>query len=231
MPDISYTVGGRGYTGYLANGAGAKPAPGILVLHEATGLGPQARGKTDRLAELGYVAFAADLFGEPVQSMEHAGSLVRQITEDWSVLRGRCSAALELLCRQPGVDTRRLAAIGFCFGGLAALELARSGAELRAIVGFHSALHNGNLEDSRKIKAKVLMCLGDSDPVVKREARDIFADNMTASGVDSQLLLFSGVAHSFTNPAADMPGFKYDARAERRSWTAMQNLFAEAFAD
>jgi dienelactone hydrolase len=231
--DISFQVGGRTHTGYLADGSGGKKVPGILVIHEATGLGPTAKQRADMLAKAGYVAFAPDLFGEAVTSTERAFAIVGELTQNWADLRARCTAALEALKKQPNVDAKRTAAIGFCFGGQAVLELGRTGVDLRAIVGFHSGLTTLKPEDSGNIKAKVLVCLGDQDPLVNREARDKFMDNMTASKVDCQLLLLSGVGHSFTNPDADsfgMAGIKYDKAADQRSWSAMERLFAEAFA-
>jgi dienelactone hydrolase len=230
--EITYDVQGRSYTGHLARPSATKPSAAVLVIHGGGGLGAQAKQRADRLAQAGYVAFAPDLFGEPVHGVEHAHALVREFTEDWEMLRARCRAGLELLCNQPDVDARRLAAIGFCFGGQAALELGRSGAELGAIVGFHSQLATRRPEDSARIKARVLVCLGDQDCFVARADRDVFMENMTASHVDCQLLLFSGVGHSFTDPFAEasgVPGLKYDAKADRRAWAAMLALFAEAF--
>jgi dienelactone hydrolase len=233
MPtNLPYSVQGRPYTGYLADGSKGKRVPGVLVIHEASGLGPHARKKADMLAEAGYVAFAADLFGEPVTDLARASAFVSQLSQDWSELRTRCNGALDVLRQQPHVDTDRLAAIGFCFGGMAALELGRSGADLRAIVGFHSGLKTARPEDSKNIEGKALVCLGDADPLVPREVRDGFVENMTASKVDCQILLMSGVGHSFTNPDAEafgVPGCHYDAKADRRSWAAMKQLFDEAF--
>jgi dienelactone hydrolase len=137
-----------------------------------------------------------------------------------------------VLLNQPGVDPKCTAAIGFCFGGQAALEFGRSGVDLRAIVGFHSQLMTRRPEDSVNIKAKVLVCLGDKDCFVARAEIDAFMENMSASKVDTQLLMFTNVYHSFTDPyaaASGVPDLKYDANADRRAWTAMQALFAESF--
>jgi dienelactone hydrolase len=231
--ELAYEVDGRRYRGYLADGSNGRRAPGVLVIHEANGLGAHAKMKADMLAELGYVALAADLFGESVKTLARAMELVGQFSQDSSELRKRCNAALGALRNQPNVDAERLAAIGFCFGGQAALELGRSGAELRAIVGFHSGLKTAKPEDSKNIKAKVLVCLGDRDPLVTREARDAFVDNMTTSKIDCQLLLMCGVGHSFTNrdaKAFGVAGCEYDAQADRRSWMAMRQLFVETLA-
>ena len=227
--DIEYDISGGQRTGYLALPT-AQDAPGVLVLHGGGGTGPHARQRADILAAMGYVAFVPDLFGHPVDGVEAAKALTAQLTENWADLRARCKAGLDVLREQPQVDPDRIAAIGFCFGGQAALELGRSGAELRAIVGFHSQLRTCRPEDSANIKASVLVCLGDQDCFVSREEREEFIENMTESGVDCQLLLFSGVGHSFTDRLAEasgVPGLKYDARADRRAWAAMERLLSE----
>jgi dienelactone hydrolase len=233
MPiDISYEVHGRTYTGYLADGSNGKPAPGILVIHEANGLGPHMKERADMLARLGYVAFAPDLYGEKVDALDRMLALVDELTEDWTEMRARCNAGLDVLRQQSNVDKTRIAAIGFCFGGQVALELGRSGADLRAIVGFHLALKTLRLEDSANIKARVLVCIGDQDPYAPRDDRNSFMDNMRENNVDCQMLLFSGIGHSFANVDSDksqMAGVWYDAKADRRSWAAMTRLLSEAF--
>lgn len=200
--DLVYEVDGHSFTGFLADGSGGRTAPGVLVLHEASGLGEHAKTKAAQLAELGYFALAADMFGGVAENLEQASGYIGLLSGDPALLRRRCTAALDLLRGQARVDPGRLAAIGFCFGGQAALELARSGAPLRAVVGFHSGLKAANPDETKQIKGKVLVCLGDRDPLVNRAARDAFMDDMTDSGVDCQMLLFSGVGHSFTNPDA-----------------------------
>lgn len=232
--ELEYQFDGKTYSGYLARGDASAPVPGVLVIHEASGLGPHAKQKADMLAALGYVAYAPDIFGSPVETLEEASVHIAELSGDVAKLRGRCGAALEALRNTPGVDKNRLAVIGFCFGGQAALELGRSGADLRAVVGFHSGLKAADPEETRNVRGKVLVCLGDRDPLVTREARDTFMDNMTDSGIDCQMLLMSGVGHSFTNPDAEafgVPGCHYNASADRRSWWAMQQIFEEAFAD
>ena len=228
--DLAYNFNGRTYTGYLARKVTSSLAPGVLVIHGGGGLGPHARRRADMLAERGYVAFACDLFGETVAGLEHAHTLVSAFTEDWGELRRRCHAGLDVLRNQAYVDEDRLAAIGFCFGGQAALELGRAGAPLRAIIGFHSQLATRRPDESSRIDGSVLICLGDKDCFVSAEDRNTFMENMTASGVDCQLLLFAGISHSFTDPFAEasgVPGLKYDSRADRRAWAAMHALFAE----
>lgn len=229
--DIEYEVLGSRRTGYLARPASTQTTAGVLVFHGGGGIGAHAKRRADMLAAMGYVAFVPDLFGHPVDGVEHAKRITAQLTEDWAELRARCIMALDVLRGQTGVDADRMAAIGFCFGGQAALELGRSGAELRAIVGFHSQLRTRRPEDTVNIKGSVLVCLGDQDCFVSRDEREEFMENMTNCHVDCQLLLFSGVGHSFTDrfaEASGVPGLKYDARADRRAWTATAQLFSEA---
>lgn len=224
----SYEVGGKPFTGYLADGSRGGRVPGVLVAHEGPGLTAHTLERTRMLAELGYVAFAVDLYGEPNPPLERAKALVKELRADLTTLRGRVDAALDLLVAHPAVDARRTAAIGFCFGGTAVLELARSGADVACVVGFHAGLDTTAPEDARAIKGKVLVCQGEQDPVVTARHRDAFAAEMAAAGVDWQMMLLGGVGHSFTNRYIDamgFPGFAYDAVADRRSWLAMRNLF------
>jgi dienelactone hydrolase len=231
--DIAYDCCGRSHTGYLARPADGGNKPGILVIHGGGGLVRHARERSDLLAALGYVAFAADLFGHAVDGLEHAQALTGQLTEDWQDMRARADAALRVLLAQPDVDRGRLAAIGFCFGGQVALELARSGAALGAVVGFHSELVTRRPADTANIRGKVLVCLGDRDRFVSADERDSFLAQMTDANIDCQMLLFAGIQHSFTDRCAEasgVPGLKYDADADRRSWAAMQALLDEVFA-
>lgn len=230
MPEITWSGNGRTSNGYLADGSDGKSAPGVLVLHEGNGLSANTRSKCDALAALGYVAFAPDMFaGSEGEPMAILGALVQDNAE-W---RARLNAGLAALATQPNVDGGKLAVIGFCFGGTSAIELARSGAGVKAVVGFHSGLGSGIAADSKNIRGSVLVCIGDADPLIPREQRDAFMANMAEAGVDCQMLLLTGVEHSFTNRQSatlGMAGLKYDGKAERRSWAAMQDLFDEAFA-
>jgi dienelactone hydrolase len=230
LEPIHYEVSGQPFTGFLADGSSGRPAPGILVAHEGGGLTGHPRERAERLAGLGYVAFALDLFGDPDLTLEAKMALVRSLRADVGELRRRADAALEVLSGHPNVDSARLAAIGFCFGGTAAIELARGGADLKAVVGFHAGLTPGSAEDNRAIRARLLLCLGMDDPVVTKAQRDAFAEEMNEAGVDWQIHLYGGVAHSFTNPEIDswgFEGFRYDAVADARSWDSMRRLFAE----
>jgi dienelactone hydrolase len=228
---ITYQVGGLNFKGYLADGSGGTSVPGVLVAHEGGGfLTDHSLERAQMLADLGYVAFALDLFGEPRPNVDQAKAIVRELRADPPMLQARVSAALDLLRRQANVDPRRLAAIGFCFGGTAVLELARSGAELACTVGFHAGLGTSAPASPNRIRGKVLVCLGSQDPIVSAEQRDAFAAEMSAAAVDWQMHLYGGVGHSFTNREIDnwkIPGFAYHSAADRRSWAAMRALLDE----
>jgi dienelactone hydrolase len=227
---IDYAAHGRAYRGFLADGSGGSPAPGILVAHEGGGLTDHAKGRAERLARLGYVAFALDLFGDQAPTLDDKMALVRSLRADTAELRARATVALEVLTGHASVDKGRLAAIGFCFGGTTVIELARGGAPFKAVVGFHAGLTSASPEDNRAIAGKLLLCLGADDPVVPAERRESFLAEMSAAGIDWQMHLYGGVAHSFTNPeidAWDYPGFRYDPRADARGWAAMRTLFEE----
>jgi dienelactone hydrolase len=231
VQQLGYSAESREFAGFIADGSGGAPAPGVLVVHEGGGFGEHVRERARMLAELGYVAYAMDLFGLDEFDLEFAKAIVSDLRADLPKLRGRCRSALEVLCGHPSVDRSRLAAIGFCFGGTAVLELARDGADLRCVVGFHAGLVTSSApEDNRNIKGKVLICLGADDPVVTAEHRREFVGGMAGMGVDWQLHLYGGVGHSFTNRLIDawnVPGFAYDETADRRSWAAMRTLFDE----
>ena len=184
------------------------------------------------LAALGYVAFAMDLFGMETFELERAKAIVQELRADVAALRARCAAALAVLQGHDHVDPARLAAIGFCFGGAAAIELARTGAPLNAVAGFHAGVLPGSAADDKAIGAKILLCHGADDPVVPAAQIQAFAQALNAAGIDWQLHLYGGVGHSFTNREIDawnLPGFRYDATVDARSWAALRQLFGEAF--
>jgi len=234
LTSLGYEVDGVSYCGMLADGSDGVRVPGILLAHEGGGfLTDHPKERAEMIARLGFVVFALDLFGDPRPSLDRAREIVKQLRADRPALRARVTAAFELLKRQSHVDPARIGAVGYCFGGTALLELARSGAAVACTVGLHAGLTTAGPDEARKICGKVLVCQGTADPVVTAEQRDAFAREMTLAGVDWQMHLYGGVGHSFTNLAIDawhIPGFAYDAAADRRSFHAMRDLFDETLA-
>lgn len=229
---ISYAFGGRTFTGFLADGSDGRAAPGVLVAHEGPGVTAHIKERTAKLAALGFIALALDLYGVIDPTLDEAKEFVRTLRADPDELRGRTSAALDVLRAQPGVDPARIAAVGFCFGGTAVLELARSGADVAATVGFHAGLDTLRPGDAKNIRGPVLVCMGADDPIIMADQRAAFAGEMTKGGVDWRMVVYGGAGHSFTNRDIDafgFPGFAYNESADRRSWAAMRSFFAEAF--
>jgi dienelactone hydrolase len=232
LQPIAYTYGPKSFTGYLADGSGGAKAPGVLVVHEGGGLSGHAKDKARALAGLGYVAFAMDLYGQTGLPLDQARALLMALREDLDELRGRAGAALAVLSGHANVDAARLAAIGFCFGGTTVFELARAGADLKAVVGFHAGLATSRPAAAGVVRGKLMACQGADDPIILAPEREAFCAEMTAAGADWQMLVLGGVGHSFTNPEIDalgFPGFVYDTVADRRSWAAMRGLFGEVF--
>jgi len=206
--------------------------PGVLVLHGGAGVGEHERERARRLAALGYVVLVPDLFGETFTSRDHGIEIITKLVADPTALRARAGGALTALASLPGVDTARLAAVGFCFGGLAALELARSGANLRAVVCFHGKLTSPVPAEIDGVRAAVLVCTGAADPFVGRDQRTAFEDEMTHARADWQLNVYAKAMHGFTErsvspPQVSRPGVGYDEAADRRSWEAMRSFLAE----
>jgi dienelactone hydrolase len=231
--DIEYSYDGIRLVGELAvddSHSGKRPA--ILVSHEGGGLGDHAKHRARRLAELGYVAFALDYYGDGVM-LPPDQMMVRfsELAGDQARTRAIGNAGLDVLLASEYADASKVAAIGYCFGGTVSLELARGGADLAAVVGFHSGLSSARPEDAANIKAKILVCIGAEDPIIPAEQRLDFEQEMRAANVDWRMNIYGGAAHSFTNPEADgsTPGIKYDQRADERSWRAMLDLFGEVF--
>jgi dienelactone hydrolase len=223
----------RGYLAFDEKAAGRRP--GVLVFHEGLGLGDFAMARARMLAELGYVAFAADMFGDRRQAnnLQEVANLVGSLRSQPETLRSRGRAALATLAALPQVDANRIGAIGFCFGGSVVLELARDGADLRAVVSFHGVLATRIPAISGKVKASVLVCTGADDPLAPPEHVKAFEDEMRAAEVrDWQIINYGNTLHGFTNPAADgsmLRSALYSAQADRRSWASMRSLFEEVF--
>jgi dienelactone hydrolase len=231
--DIAYSADGVDMIGqYVVDDSKGGARPGILVIHEGPGLTEHTKKIAARLAGLGYAAFAMDYHGggKALADLQEMRARLTSWLADPTGSRARALAALEVLKSQKEVDALRLAAIGYCFGGTTALEIGRSGADVKAIVGFHSGLATARPQDARNIKGKVLVCIGADDPIIPLEQRADFEKEMKAGGIDWRLQLYGGAGHSFTNPAADsrgMTGFYYHERTDRRSWNAMIELFNE----
>lgn len=230
---IEYTHDGTRYIGELFwdhSQSGARP--GVVVFPEAFGLNDHARERAARLAGLGYIALAADPHGDGklYDSMESLGPVMQGLFEDRAKWRGLARTTLDALAEQPEVDNARLAAIGFCFGGATCLELARSGAPLKAIATFHAGLLAEQEGDAGQLTASVLICNGAEDPLLKKETIDAVKDEFRRDQVDWQFIDYGNAVHSFTDPDADtrgIPGLAYNARTEARSWLAMRNFFEE----
>ena len=234
--DITYKSGDKTLTGYLAAPDGAGKRTGVLVCHQGMGITEHTRERARMIADEGHIAFALDMYGETATTRERAMELLQSMTGNPDELRRRALAGLAVLKEQVNVDTSRLAAIGYCFGGAVVLELARAAPELKCVVAFHPGMSGPVAlpdKDDRKIpNCRVMVCAGADDPLVPDSAKVKFAELMNAAGADWQLFVYGGAAHCFTDRSVDpmnMPGFKYDARTDRRSWAAMRDLFAEAF--
>jgi dienelactone hydrolase len=215
----------------------SKPRPGVLVFPEAYGLNRHALARAERLASSGYVALACDLHGEArvIEDLGVSIGMLDGLYADPSKTRARATGGLKALAARTEVNAARIAAIGFCFGGTMGLELARSGADIRAVVGFHSGLATvAPKTDAKAIKARILVCIGGDDPFIPLVQRAEFESEMRNAGVDWQMHVYGNTVHSFTNPtaaSANRPNaVRYSAEADRRSWNSMQDLFIEAFA-
>ncbi len=207
--------------------------PAVLVNHAWGGRDDFVAGKAQKLAGLGYVGFALDMYGKGVlgSSPEENASLMQPFMADRALLQKRIKAAFDAVRLMPWVDDSKIAAMGFCFGGLCVLDLARTGVDLRGAVSFHGLLGAPDNIHGRQIKAKVLVLHGHDDPMVPPEQVLAFEQEMTVAGADWQLLTFGHTMHAFTNPVANNPDFGtvYQADADRRSWLAMQNFLVEIF--
>ena len=228
---LEYVADGLTMIGHLALPPGDDQRPAVLIGHEGAGLDDVQRARADRLAEDGYVAFAMDYHGGRwFDDGDEMRARVRPLLASPSRMRAIGRAALGALLTEPRVDPARVAAIGYCAGGTLALELARDGADLKAVVAFHPSLRSPQPEDARNIRGAVLVCVGSEDPLVPAEDRDGFAREMQAAGVDWQLQLYGGAEHSFTypHPPEDAgSGVAHHPVHAARAWAAMLALLAE----
>ncbi len=221
--------------GYLAYEDTEKDKrPGVLVVPDFVGVNAFTHKRSEMLAELGYVGLVADVYGKGVRPASHQDALAeaRKYRSNRPLLRARLAAGLDRLRAVPEVDTSRIAVIGYCFGGMAALELARSGADVAGTVCFHGNLDTPNPADARNIKGAVLVLNGAADPMIPAETIAAFEKEMNAAKVDWQFVNYGGAMHAYTawDVATDLQkGVAYDKTADRRSWIAMREFLKEAF--
>ena len=234
---LAYEIDGQAFEGTLVyDDAAQERRPGLFLVPNWLGVTDRATEQAARAASDKYVVFIVDLYGKAVRptTAEQAGAAASVLRGDRALMRRRAQAALEVFKAQAAsiaLDADRLAAAGFCFGGGAVLELARSGADLDAFVSFHGNLDTPNPADARNIQAPVLVLHGADDPSVSKEQLDGFVAEMKGAGVDWQLVSYGGAVHSFTDPYADVPGRnEYHPVVAARAFRAMHDLLDEVFA-
>jgi dienelactone hydrolase len=230
---VDYNHEGTQLSGYFAyDDAIEGKRPGVLIVHEWWGLNDYAKMRARQLAEMGYIAFALDMYGKGVLAKDRTEAA--KMSNEYKgkpIIRTRSKAGLDVLTKHDLVDAKRIAAIGYCFGGTTVLELAYSGADLVGIVSFHGGLVAP--KESDKVKAKILALHGADDPFVPAEALAAFEKGMRDAKADWQLVSYGDAVHTFTNPAAGnnkSSGSAYNEKADRRSWEHMKIFFDEIFA-
>lgn len=231
---IEYFDGGDVFEAYMAwDDSSRDSRPAVLISHAWAGRGELEEHRAEQLAELGYVGFALDMYGKGKRgaSKEENAALMQPLIDDRTVLQRRMNLALDVCRKQKEVDANRVAAMGFCFGGLCALDLARTGAEVAGVASFHGLFSPPGNTDGNQISAKVLVLHGWDDPMAKPDQVLALAEELSAMGADWQIHAYGDTVHAFTNPAADDPDFGtvYDADADRRSWQSLQLFLAEIF--
>ena len=229
---IEYKQGDTTLEGVLIYDDAVKgPRPGVLIVHQWLGITDYEKGRAKQLAELGYVAFCADIYGKGVRPKDtkEAGVEATKYKTDRKLLRARANAGLDVLKKSDHVDAKHVAAIGYCFGGTTVIELARSGADVAGVVSFHGGLDSPTPADGKNIKGKVLACHGADDPFVPAKDLAAFEDEMRQANVDWTLIKYGGAVHSFTQPMAgndNSKGAAYNEKADHRSWKALELFLA-----
>ena len=235
--EVTYATDSTNLKGYIAFDANAKDKrPGVLIVHEWWGHNNYVRERADMLAELGYTAFAVDMYGDGKQAShpDDAGKFAMSVMTNLPEATARFDAAMGLLKSHASVDADKIAAIGYCFGGSVVLTMANSGADLDAVAAFHSGVQLPVMPNER-LKAKVLVCNGADDPFISPESITAFKSAMDSISADYNYIAYPGVKHSFTSKEADANGEKfglplaYDADADQKSWASLQELLAEVF--
>jgi dienelactone hydrolase len=235
LEPVEYKEGNTALAGYFAYDASAKDKrPGVVIVHDWMGVSDYVKMRAEQLVKLGYVAFVADIYGKGVRpaNAQEASAEAGKYKNNRPLLRARVRAALDELKKHSQVDTKRLAAMGYCFGGGTVLELARSGADVLGVVSFHGTLDSPTPEDAKNIKGKVLVLHGGDDPYVPAKDVMAFQDEMRKAGVDWQFVAYGGAVHAFTVKGAGndpSKGAAYNEAADKRSFKAMQTFFAEIF--
>lgn len=232
--EVTYSAEGTPLNGYIAHPKAEGKRPGVLIVHEWWGNNDYPRKRADMLAELGYVAMALDMFGNGtvVSTPAEAGKLAGEVAKNWDVAEKRFRAAMTLLAGQPDVDSRRMAAIGYCFGGGVVLNMARRGLDLAGVVSFHGSLGTPTPAQPGGVKAKLLVLNGAADPFIKPEQIEAFNKEMQAAKVEYRFINYEGAVHAFTNPDSTENGRKfnlplaYQAEADRSSWDEMKRFFS-----
>lgn len=232
--DVDYDVEGTACAGFVAAPAGDGPFPAVVVFHDWTGAGPYVNMRCEMLARLGYLAFAGDVYGAGVRpSQAEAPKVAGLYYGDLPLFRTRIAGAHDAMLADPRTDAGRTAAIGYCFGGAAALQLARISTDVKAVTSFHGGLVPGEEGEAGRITAALLIETGGIDPLVDDAAIDAYkADLRTNPDLDWRITSHAGAMHAFTLPDANAPdhGVRFDARAEVRSWASMKTFFADALA-
>lgn len=232
---VEYKQGDAILEGYLVYDDSIEgKRPGVIVVHDWMGLGDYAKHRADMIAQLGYVAFAEDIYGKGVRpkNADEASAQATIYKSDRTLLRSRALAGLDVLKSNKLVDPAHIAAIGYCFGGTTVLELARSGADIAGVVSFHGGLSKAEVLNSETIKPKVLVLHGADDPFVSSSEVAAFQKEMNDARVDWQMVYYSSAVHSFTRPDAgndNSKGAAYNEKADKRSWEAMKQFFKEIF--
>ena len=232
---VEYKDGDTVLEGYLAydDALATGKRPGILIVHQWMGLGDYEKKRAEMLAKLGYVVFAADIYGKGVRpaDFKSAGAEATKYKTNRPLLRQRVNAGLEVLKKNERTDSAKVGAIGYCFGGTTVVELARSGADLAGVVSFHGGLDSPTPADGKNIKCKVLACHGADDPFVPAADLAAFEAEMRDAQVDWRLIKYGGAVHSFTDWGATgvLKGAAYNERADKHSWADMKNFFNEIF--
>ncbi|TCI84806.1 dienelactone hydrolase family protein [Tenacibaculum sp. M341] len=237
--EVSYASDSTNLKGYIAFDESKKgKRPGVLIVHEWWGHNDYVRERADMLAELGYTAIAVDMYGDGKQANhpEDAGKFAGSVMKNLPEAKARFNAAIALLTNHESVDTTKVAAIGYCFGGSVALTMANSGFDLDAVAAFHSGVALPVMPN-KDLKARVLVCNGADDPFISPESVTAFKSALDSLGTTYEYYSYPGVKHSFTSKAADENGKKfnlplaYDAEADKKSWNSLQKLLKEAFVD